>query len=138
MNSELARFAIYAIAVIGAAVVGHYFVKWGRDPLLKYARGRTPKREWGGLSPTYPELPKWMGVLERVMYTGAWLLGFYVFIAVWLPLKVAGGWGDWQVKGEVSRAKFTIMLFGTGLSLMISVTFAELAKLVIRYCLPTP
>jgi len=42
------------------------------------------------------DLPFVVGVLERLLYVAAWLLGHAEFIGFWLALKVAGGWIGWS------------------------------------------
>ena len=64
-----------------------------------------------------------VGVVERVLYTAAWLAGKPEFVAVWLALKVAGQWSRWS--GEVTlgqekaagRAVFNVFLLGNAFSI---------------------
>ena len=54
-----------------------------------------------------PDLPFIVGVIERILYTAAWLLRAPEFIGIWLALKVAGGWNAWSEGVELQSAKAT-------------------------------
>ena len=60
-----------------------------------------------------------MGAIERTLYMSSLLMNYGEFIAVWLGLKVAGGWKRWQEPD--GRYYFSITLFGSGLSLLYAV-----------------
>lgn len=76
----------------------------------------------------YTKLSDWIGVIERILYTGSILLGFPYFVAIWLPLKMVGGWGEWSKPGQLARARFIVSLIGNGLSLLVAAAFAILAQ----------
>jgi hypothetical protein len=61
--------------------------------------------------------PILMGLIERTLYMSALLFGHGEFIAVWLGLKVAGGWKRWQNE-KIGRYLYSRSLFGSGLSLL--------------------
>ena len=59
-----------------------------------------------------------LGAVEIVLYTTTLLMGQAGFIGVWLILKVAGRWGDWQERGQEARNRLQGFLVGTALSLV--------------------
>jgi len=75
------------------------------------------KDELRNLFPTdyEEEMAKWMGIFERTMYIGAWLMGYREFIGAWLVVKIVGNWPD-RASGRVDR-----FLIGAGLSVSIAV-----------------
>ncbi len=62
--------------------------------------------------------PVVLGAIEIVLYTTTLLMGQAGFIGVWLILKVAGRWGDWQKSGQEARNRLRAFLVGTALSLV--------------------
>lgn len=60
-----------------------------------------------------------VGLLERALYTSAWLVGRPGFVAIWLGLKLAGHWKHGMSGGEAvpGKAAFGVFLIGNGLSL---------------------
>jgi hypothetical protein len=76
------------------------------------------------LAPASVWPPVVLGAIEIVLYTTTLLMGQAAFIGVWLILKVAGRWGDWQERGQEARNRFQGFLVGTALSLVSAgVTF---------------
>ncbi len=65
-----------------------------------------------------------MGLVERLLYTTAFLLNQPGFVAVWLALKVASQWELWKGK---ERGTYNVFLIGSGLSLIISFVGAAIA-----------
>lgn len=61
--------------------------------------------------------PTVMGLIERTLYMSALTYGRGEFIAVWLGLKVAGGWQRWQ-EPKSGRYLYSRSLFGSGLSVL--------------------
>ena len=79
------------------------------------------------------DLPALVGGIERLLYVVAILAGAPELVAVWLALKVAGGWKAWSDGRDISwttedgssksvtvmgRHEFNIFLIGSGLSLL--------------------
>ena len=62
--------------------------------------------------------PVVLGAIEVVLYTTTLLMGQAGFIGVWLILKVAGRWGDWQERGQEARGRIQGFLVGTALSVV--------------------
>ncbi|NJL57965.1 hypothetical protein HC928_24705 [bacterium] len=77
----------------------------------------------------YRSLSAIVGVLDRLLYCSAYLLGAKKFIAVWLAVKLAGQWSP--AKEDVDRILYHIFLTGNGMNIIISVSIA----LVIQLCL---
>ena len=62
--------------------------------------------------------PVVLGTIEIVLYTTTLLMGQAGFIGVWLIIKVAGRWGDWQERGQEARNRLRGFLVGTALSVV--------------------
>ncbi len=67
-----------------------------------------------------------VGILERVLYTTAIIMGQYSFIAIWLGIKVAPKWGKWHE--EENRGIFNAFLIGNALSIIIAFVGAWVIK----------
>ena len=120
----LVLFLGYAYSV----VLGGAVIKRTLDCFyIGYEQGRTVENWRAGV----------VGLVERTLYTTAFLLAFPEFIAVWLALKVAGQWErwkqDWSSKGrsdelkakkDTSRAMYSGYLLGNALSIAFGVTGA--------------
>jgi hypothetical protein len=78
----------------------------------------------------YPDLVKYVSLLESFIYTTATLIGAKEFIAVWLGLKLAGSWSP--TKSEIDRPLYHLFLIGNGLSLTISVGVGLIIKILLR------
>lgn len=83
------------------------------------------------------EHPMMVGMIERVLYTTSWILGQPIFIAVWIALKVAGGWKGWnemQIKNGLKvrgRSIFNVFLIGNAFSIAYAIAgslFITLSK----------
>ncbi|MCX7598323.1 MAG: hypothetical protein N2512_05585 [Armatimonadetes bacterium] len=73
-----------------------------------------------------------LGVLERALYTSAWLVGQPAFIVAWLAFKAAGQWKRWgeDEGGIPGRVQYNIFLVCSGLS----VAYGVLGGLMIDWC----
>jgi|CXWL01.1.fsa_nt_gi hypothetical protein len=71
-----------------------------------------------------------VGVLDRFLFTTAFLMGRAEFIAIWLAFKLAGEWNPG--KTELDRALHFIYLIGNGISVIISVGVALLIQTLWR------
>ena len=56
-----------------------------------------------------------LGMTERFLYTGAFILGYPQWVGVWLAIKVAVGWRTMQKRESPSD---NLWLIGTALSLV--------------------
>ncbi len=74
--------------------------------------------EEADLTPAGVWPPVVLGSIEVVLYTTTLLMGQAGFIGVWLILKVAGRWGDWQERGQEARGRIQGFLVGTALSVV--------------------
>ena len=66
-----------------------------------------------------------MGIVERVLYTTAFLANAPTLVGFWIALKVATKWGMWTKENR--RGPYNIFLIGTALSLLLSYLGAILA-----------
>ena len=55
-----------------------------------------------------------MGMVERFLFTTAFLMQQPAFVAIWLTFKVAAQHKDWK------RETYTVFLIGSGLSIAVS------------------
>jgi hypothetical protein len=65
-----------------------------------------------------------LGILERILYTGVFILGTPSWVAVWLGVKVAVQWDRW--KGE-DRATYNVFLIGNAMSIIFGFIGAWIA-----------
>lgn len=56
-----------------------------------------------------------LGIIERILYSSAFMLGAPSWVAVWLGLKVAVQWNRWKGK---ERATYNIFLIGNAISIV--------------------
>jgi enamine deaminase RidA (YjgF/YER057c/UK114 family) len=83
-----------------------------------------------------PEAARWppaiVGLLESVVYPTAFVIHQPEFIAVWLALKVAGGWEGWRGATFQARNRFQLFLINSTLSLLFGgAAFLSLKALVL-------
>ncbi len=80
-------------------------------------------------------IPLMIGILERALITtvvGWDLPGSAVFVIGWMVLKTAGSWQDLQSGTPDSRARFSVGLLGT----LLSVLFALIGGVMILNASP--
>jgi len=65
-----------------------------------------------------------LGIVERILYTTALIIGAPEWIAVWLAMKVAVTWSRWQGK---ERATYNVFLIGNAISVMFGLIGAWIA-----------
>ena len=111
-----------------AAFVGHYIV----SPFISLLRKEAFSDDQDLQRVLKPS--KLLGMLERFMYVVAYFIK-PEFIGVWLGVKALGQWNHYR-SGDKSvetsgRGQFTVFLIGTGLSLIVALTFAWLASIFI-------
>jgi len=114
-----------SIIIIGyfiSIVVSHFIVA----PIVR----RLWKRYISETISQQPILPALVGMLERFLYTSAFLLEEKSFISVWLAIKLAGQWTP--SKTDTDRPLYHIFLIGNGLSLSLSILAALFIKGFIR------
>jgi len=99
----------YAISMFWGAIVLWLIID-------KYTWGYLAKKDITGKKPGILSVPA--GVVERLLYTTAFLVNQPGFIAVWLALKVASQWERWKKVDE--RATYNVFLIGSGLSLIMA------------------
>ena len=108
----------FLIALIISSACSYWVVYYLVGKLKKYSTNKAPEEKKEEFEPGYPELTRWLGVIEGLLYILSFFLGHPEFIGLWLGLKVAGNWGDWTKPGEEARAKFIIFLIGSALNLL--------------------
>ena len=112
-----------AFATFGGAIVITLIVDFC---LWKYARGQWKKQgkqvdEYEG---KFWPLSLLLGILERAIYMGAFLMGNLTLVGGWLVLKAAAGWGGWRKEGGM----YNIFLIGNSLSIIFGFLGAWIAK----------
>jgi MFS family permease len=134
MRGTVVLFAALAV-IVGYAysvVLGGVVIKWVLDRFYSgYEQGRTVEKWRAGV----------VGLVERTLYTTAFLMGIPEFIAVWLALKVAGQWERWKTdwssearskelkaKKDTSRVMYSGYLLGNALSIAFGVTGASMIQ----------
>ena len=65
-----------------------------------------------------------LGIVERILYSMAFILGAPGWVGVWLAIKVAVQWDRW--KGE-NRGTYNVFLMGSALSILIAFLGAWIA-----------
>ena len=118
---------IYLSGVIGSHIVG-YFVRRFMDCLfgIRYREREQGERE---VETYFP--PALVGFAEAILYPTALLIRQPEFIAIWLALKVAGQWKDWEI-GYQGRARFNRFLVGNALSIMVGgLTYGAIKSFVL-------
>jgi len=98
----------YAISMFGGAIVLWLTID-------KCTWGYLAKKGIPGKKPGILTVP--VGIVERLLYTTAFLVNQPGFFAVWLALKVASQWKRW---GGDERATYNVFLIGSGLSLIMA------------------
>ena len=131
----------YGVGFFFSVVVGHWVTKRVVERLHKKPG---PDRE-----ENYERLPKITGMLDRILYTGAWLTPYREFIGIWLLVKVAKSWKvpgqsleqiperkkvkeQWVISGyEVGR--YNIYLIGNALCVIFGVLGGIFIQTILEY-----
>ena len=98
------------------SVVGGQIVLWPLIEKCLYGHRAAKKFEFNLEKKS--RLSWLVGMIERLLYTGALVFGVKEWIGVWLAIKIAA---RWQSKGEKETEKQdsdNIWLIGTGLSVL--------------------
>lgn len=96
-----------------------------------------PKREPASL-------PRYTGILDRILYTSALLFGFKEFIPVWLVVKAARGWRVTDKEGadEIPKhiiGRYNIFFIGNALCVIFGVGGALIIRGLCRlFCVEIP
>ncbi len=113
--------------------VGAVVIWWIVEKLIrkKYClkRGEIESSKDCG-KPSLVWLPISMGILDRILYTTAYIIGQEVFIGVWLAVKVARGW---KVPEEPearasSVVRYNVFLIGNALCVIFGVLGGMIIK----------
>jgi len=104
----------FAVSIIVGYFIVHWLVRWmWRYSGAPESPDTKARRSLGWL----------LGIVERTLYTGSLLLGWWQVIVVWLALKVAVRWNV----APQHRGADNIWLIGTGLSLLFGFIGAWIA-----------
>jgi hypothetical protein len=77
-------------------------------------------------------LQRWVGAMEVILYSSAFVFGYPQFIGVWFGTKYIAAYKTWA-KEPVGRTFYNRSLFGSGLNILLGSATGGLALLVIRH-----
>ncbi len=126
------QFVSYVVGFLYALFVGHFFIELVLGRITFISDIVFQREELERVDITYPEgwrlkyQPKLIGFIERTLYMSALIYGRGEFIAIWLGLKVAGGWKRWQHE-KYGRYLYSSSLIGN-LSVLYALVGFMLAK----------
>lgn len=109
----------YGVSVgVGAVVIWWFIEKVLRK---KYCEKRG-ENDCG--KPSLVWLPISMGILDRILYTTAWIISQEVFIGVWLAVKVARGWKVPEERKATASSvvRYNVFLIGNALCVIFGVS----------------
>ena len=110
----------YFLGYAFGVVLGHSLVGMVVDQMYEnFARYMKQDLVKDGIRPQ-PWVPQITGVVERILFISALLMGHASFIGVWLAVKTASQWKFWNE--EKTRTRFQIFLIGNGLSILYAAT----------------
>jgi hypothetical protein len=127
------QFFSYAVGFFYALFVGHCLIELVLRRITFISDKVFKKEDLERVDTTDPEgwrlkyQPKLIGFIERTLYMSALIYGRGEFIAVWLGLKVAGGWKRWQHE-KYGRYLYSSSLIGNGLSVLYALVGFMIAK----------
>jgi len=89
------KYIFYFIGYAYSLLIGQIYIKCLSNKLWEKRKGKVAGKENSGIF-EHSELRIMVGIFERVLYTSSILLNKPEFIALWLALKVAGGFNVWS------------------------------------------
>ena len=118
---------IYAFGFVFSTIGGHLLI----SPLMRrlWKACEEELRDVYKVQSKHGLHPRMLGMLERAMYTSAWLLGLPQFITIWLGIKTVGQWGT--AVGGSGRLVFNLFLIGNA----FSIAFGAMGGLTIKWML---
>ncbi len=83
-------------------------------------------KRWVGEHAFTVWLTRFLGAVEQILFTTAYLLGHTDLIGLWLIMKTAGAWSaqDASASAHLRSNEYAIFLIGTGMSLSLSILTA--------------
>jgi hypothetical protein len=108
----------FAVSIIGGEIVLRPLIEYGLWPYAGKKHGFDYNKK--------AHLSGAVGMVERLLYTGALVFGSKELIGVWLAIKVAARWQSSEEAKEKPDSD-NIWLIGTGLSLMFGFVGAWVA-----------
>ena len=131
-NSALNFICSISLSIFWAVVLGAVFTYWFSTSLHDRVKKLRPQLIRGtnqknkkGPPIRLPWMPFWIGIFERIFF--ALIIGFGIegsgaFIAGWIGIKMASGWGTWSSGEAYGRAVFFAGLLGSALSLLFGIS----------------
>lgn len=98
-------FCGYAVSIVAGAIILWLLIDKFLRPHFEVTK-KVP-----------PALSVALGVVERLLYTTAFLMKAPAFVAVWLAFKVAAKWKEQEAW---ERSNYIVFLIGSGLSIAIA------------------
>lgn len=116
------RFLIgIAISSFPGSLFINKCMEWGHAYIKSEYKEPRRKRSNIGFA---PQIALWLGIVERILYIFALLMGAWSWIAVWLGVKIGANWKKWT-QGS-NRAGLDLFLLGSGLSILVAILCAWL------------
>jgi hypothetical protein len=130
------NYYYYGIAYVVSIIGSQFVIKCTLENMWKQVDFRINKDpDFKKMEETrpFPQTPRFIGLLESVLYTSAFLVNKYEFISVWLLLKVAGSFKRGSKNDErYERQKFNIFLIGNGILIIFSFVGSLISKQLIK------
>jgi hypothetical protein len=132
MSSHEQNLSCVIVACLVSGLIWHFPTRWVVNRLwIRYYTLPGSEKQTGGkdIHNKVQLFIKFLGVLERIIYAGSWLLGAPEIIAVVLALKAAPSLKEWSESKIMGRVQFNLWLIGNFISIIGSVLIAELTRL---------
>ncbi|MBI2166339.1 MAG: hypothetical protein HYU29_08070 [Chloroflexi bacterium] len=130
MTGSLWLLVAIGFQILGLLVFWELKEQWGPWTLWKwlYEHVECLRKKDGNANRKIPPriewLSRWTGIIERVLFaalTSFWISAMPTFILGWVALKTAVGWQDIWAGTAYGKARGTVGLWGTVVSLFIAV-----------------
>jgi hypothetical protein len=131
MASSWQRLLSVIVACPVAGLIWHFPTRWIVSRLWRsYYALPGSEEQIGGkhIHDAVQPYIRFLGILERMLYAGSWLLGAPEIIALVLALKAAPSLKEWSETKIMGRAQFNLWLIGNLISIIGSVLIAELTR----------
>jgi len=116
--------AIFMFTIVGGHVFAH-FTTLGLAYLFDLKKGINPANLY---------TPAFVGFCESILYPTSFLLDIPEFIGIWLALKVAGHWKQWET-GDEGRRRFNKFLVGNAMSICVGIlSYGAIKSFVLYEC----
>ena len=125
MSIYLRPYSIYASGYLVSVIVGHFAIRPINHRMRQEKNRLSPQgaqEDQGGL------LSGLVGLTERILFTTVLLAHHPEFIGLWLTLKFASRWQEWQPDKLGGWGRVNIFLVGNTLSILFSFIGATIIK----------